>query len=138
MELADLLVVNKADGPLLPIASATLADYSSALRLLRPRSQHWTPEALLASALTGFGIPEVWELLQKYRSGMTEYGAIDAQRAEQSQNWLWDELKERIIDRFRSDPIVAESLVDIEKQVSAGAIPPGIAADLLISRWIRT
>jgi LAO/AO transport system kinase len=137
MELADLLIVNKADGPLLPIASATLADYSSALRLLRPRSPHWTPTARLASALTGSGIAEVWELLEQYRSEMTNTGALDAQRAEQSHAWLWAELNERIIDRFRSDPTVAEALIDIEKRVSTGEIPPGVAADQLISQWIK-
>jgi LAO/AO transport system kinase len=81
MELADVLVVNKADGALLPIATATLADYSSALRLVRPRSPHWTPQAHLASALHGTGIDDVWTVLRNYRATMETVGEWSARRS---------------------------------------------------------
>jgi LAO/AO transport system kinase len=137
MELADLLVVNKADGALLPIATATLGDYSSALRLLRPRSTHWTPPSLLASALTGVGIAEVWEALEKYRLTMVAAGELARRREEQSAAWLWDELQDRIIEAFRTNPAVVGSLPEIENQVRGGTVPPGEAADRLIETWLR-
>ncbi len=137
MELADLLVVNKADGPLLPVATSTLADYSSALRLIRPRSQHWTPQALLASALTGTGISEVWETLQRYRHIMTNANEFSARRQQQSESWLWDELRDRVLETFRNDPDVAKALPEVEQQVRYASLPPGVGADRLIATWLR-
>jgi LAO/AO transport system kinase len=137
MELADVLVVNKADGALLPVATSTLADYSSALRLLRPRSVHWQPTALLASALTGSGVSEVWESLQRYRTTMTESGELLRRREDQSQSWLWDELQTRILDTFRSDAAVMAALPAIEVQVRNASVPPGVGADQLIDIWLR-
>jgi LAO/AO transport system kinase len=137
MELADLLVVNKADGALLSVATSTLADYASALRLMRPRSSNWEPQALLASALTGSGVAEVWQTLQRFQSVMTDTGDLAQRREAQSQSWLWDELHERIIDEFRNCPSVKEALPGIEQRVRHANLPPGVGADELISRWLQ-
>jgi LAO/AO transport system kinase len=136
MELADILVVNKADGALLPVATATLAEYSSALRLLRPRSTHWSPLALLASALTGSGMAEVWKTLQDYRTIMVTSGELHRRREEQSESWLWDELRDRVIETFRNDPSVNAALPEIERLVRRSNISPGEAADQLIATWL--
>ncbi len=135
MELADLLVVNKADGALLPIANVTLADYSSALRLLRPRSKDWTPVAMLASALQGSGIAEVWTTLLTYRETLAATGELAMRREQQNVSWLWDELEERVLAAFKSDPAVATALRSVEDRVRAGLQPPGEAADDLLRRW---
>lgn len=135
MELADVLVVNKADGALLPIATATLAEYSSALRLLRPRSKDWTPVALPASGLNGTGIAEVWATVQRYRDTLTATGELASRRKQQNVSWLWDELQERVLASFKSDPAVATALRSVEERVRAGLQPPGEAADELLHRW---
>jgi LAO/AO transport system kinase len=67
VELADLVVVNKADGDLLAAASAARADYQAALHLLRPATPAWTPEVLTCSALHDQGIEEVWQAVQRHR-----------------------------------------------------------------------
>ena len=69
MELADLVVVNKADGDLAAVAAHTAADYAAALHLVRPRIAAWTPRVLTCSALTGTGIAEVWEAVAEFRDG---------------------------------------------------------------------
>lgn len=135
MELADVLVVNKADGALLPIATATLADYSSALRLMRPRSKDWVPVALAASALRGTGIAEVWETLQQNRATLTATGELAVRREQQNVSWMWDELNERVLSVFRTDPAVATALKTAEERVRDGRQPPGEAADELLHRW---
>jgi LAO/AO transport system kinase len=138
MELADLLVVNKADGALLPVATATRADYASALRMVRPRCAAWTPETLLASALTGSGISEVWTVLQRYRATMEAQGELAERRKQQSTQWLWSELQERVVAHFKKDPRIATELQHAESRVAAGHVTPGEAADQLLALWTST
>jgi LAO/AO transport system kinase len=133
MELADVLVVNKADGALLPIATATLADYSSALRLVRPRSPHWTPRAQLASALTGRGIEEIWSVLCEYRATMQSAGEWSARRSTQQLQWFEDEVRERVIAAFNAERSVLAARPSIADAVLRGTITPGQAADQLLS-----
>jgi LAO/AO transport system kinase len=133
MELADLLVVNKADGPLLPIANATLSDYSSALGLLRPRTTAWSPRSMAISSLTGTGIDTLWEAVEEYCSVMRASGHWETRRAEQSSSWLWDELQERVLAAFRADRRVAAELTAAE--VRSGRRNPGAAAAQIISAY---
>src|SRR5690606_19302170 len=97
MELADLLVVNKADGEMAAVAGRTAAEYRNALRLLRAPNPHWTPEVLQCSGLTGQGIPEVWAEIRRYREVMEAAGALAKRRAEQARSWLWNELSESLV-----------------------------------------
>ncbi len=108
MELADLVVVNKCDGPLEPQARSTLADYTSALRLIRPSSPAWTPTALAVSSVSGFGVAEVWSTLTQLRSARESAGEFAARRLEQQNSWLWTEVTERLLDDLRADDRVTE------------------------------
>src|SRR3954469_22841568 len=90
MELADLVVVNKADGELAAVAAHTAADYAAALHLVRPRSQAWTPRVLTCSALTGTGIQEVWDAVVEFREAVST--ELPALRAAQSREWMWSEV----------------------------------------------
>ncbi len=103
MELADLVVVNKCDGPLEPQARSTLADYTSALRLIRPSSPAWTPTALAVSSVSGFGVAEVWSTLTQLRASRESAGEFAARRLEQQNSWLWTEVTERLLDDLRAD-----------------------------------
>jgi LAO/AO transport system kinase len=138
MELSDILVVNKADGALLPVATATLADYSSALRLVRPRSSHWTPVAQLASALQGTGVAELWSTLLHYRKALSASGEWSARRQSQNVAWLWEELHDRVLAVFRADPAVREQLGETEAAVKQGTLPPGRAAEQLLQSWMTS
>ena len=135
MELADLVVVNKCDGNLEQAARMTLGDYSSALRLVRPRSTAWLPMAMPASALTGLGVAEVWDRLIDVRQALEGAGEFALRRAEQSRSWMWDELSERVLSELRSHPGVAGVLATLEHQVMAGTRSPGSAVDLLMQAW---
>lgn len=137
VELADLILVNKADGELLAEANRVRADYQAALHLLRPGSQAWTPEALTCSALKGDGIADVWQAVLRHREALRGRGTLDAKRAHQRKSWLWAEVQAGLIDRLRRDPKAAAHLQDLERQVIGGDLLPPAAARLLIDKLTR-
>jgi LAO/AO transport system kinase len=133
MELADILVVNKADGDLRAAAGRAAAEYKGALGLMRPRSTHWRPSVLLASALNADGIEEIWNTVTDYRKIMGEADEIAARRSRQACAWMWDEVEEGLIALLRSHPGVADELAALEAAVAAGEIAPGVAARRLLN-----
>ncbi len=134
VEVADLIAVNKADGDLLPRAREAVADYSAALRYLRPRSEAWRPRATLVSAVTGDGIAELWDTVQEHRRTLAAAGERDRMREEQRLRWMWSLIDERLAADFRARPTVQERLAACEADVRAGRVSPGrAAADLLDS-----
>jgi len=132
MELADLLVVNKADGDLKPAAVRAAADYRAALSLIRPKSPLWTAEVVMASALTGDGVADVWDRIDAFRAVVEADGAFTKLRAGQARQWMWSEVSERLTGALRAAPEVARRIEDIEADVSAGRMTPNQAAALLV------
>ena len=128
MELADMIVVNKSDGDLQAQARATLSDYSSALRLMRPSSPSWTPVVIPASALTGVGVREVWSTLTALRAARSAEQA--ERRAAQERSWLWVEVTERVTNTLRADEFVRQ----IEGQVLAGTMSTSSAVEAIVAR----
>ncbi len=128
VELADLVVVNKADGELENLANRTTADYRQALHLLRPRTDSWTPRVLACSSLEGTGIAEVWAAIGEHRVVLAATGELEARRAAQAREWMWSELDDTLHERLRADPRVADLLVSAERDVAAGAMGPAAAA----------
>lgn len=137
MELADLVVVNKADGDLAAAAARTASDYAHALRLMQPLHQAWKPEALQCSALAGAGIPEIWARVAAFQKSLTKSGEIARRRQEQAKAWLWHELSDALLDALRDNPAVAEKLEALERRVIAGKTTPGAAARTLLERFFR-
>jgi LAO/AO transport system kinase len=135
VELADLVVVNKADGALVDLARHTAADYGHALQLFRPRTDGWTPRVLSCSALEGSGIGEVWSALGDYMAAARASGALDRRRGEQARDWMWSEVNETLLDRLRSDAQVRDELGPLEADVVAGTISPTAAARRLLDRF---
>src|SRR5690606_28226397 len=84
LELADALIVNKADGELLDAARRARTAYRRGLELLRPASPNWRPPVLLVSALTGSGIEKVWETVLEHRRVLAASGELEARRREQA------------------------------------------------------
>ncbi|MEM7044398.1 MAG: methylmalonyl Co-A mutase-associated GTPase MeaB [Pseudomonadota bacterium] len=134
VELADLVIVNKADGELLAEAGRVRADYQAALHLLRPASTAWTVEVLTCSALNGDGIPAVWEAILRHRQALEESGGLEAKRRGQRSSWLWAEVQAGLIERLKRDPETAAHLRELERQVDAGDMLPPEAARRLIER----
>jgi LAO/AO transport system kinase len=135
VELADLIVVNKADGAMSAAAERAAADYRSALRFLRPRSARWEVPVVTCSALEGRGIDRVWALITEFRDTMTASGDLQANRATQARRWLWSETAEHLMARLREDPDVREQILPLEQAVSAGQLSPRVAAQQLVTRF---
>ncbi|MEH6545926.1 MAG: methylmalonyl Co-A mutase-associated GTPase MeaB [Sneathiella sp.] len=136
MELADLVVVNKADGDLKATARRAAAEYKGALGLMRPKSQHWRPEVLMISALKKLGIEELWEAIERYRVARSTDGELDAQRREQAASWMWSELDDSLMSRFREHGAVADLLPRLETDVKSGKIDPTDAAEQLLALFL--
>jgi LAO/AO transport system kinase len=133
VELADLIVVNKADGEMTAAAERAAADYRNALHFLRPRSAHWTVPVATCSALEGRGIDRIWALVSEFRQIMTASGDLQEKRAAQARRWLWSETAEQLLARLREDPAVRERVQSLEQAVSAGQVSPRVAARQLVS-----
>jgi LAO/AO transport system kinase len=132
MELADLVVVTKADGELASPANHAAADLRRAVHLLRPKYEGLGTEVLLVSSTTGVGVPEVWEVARQVHQHLATTGQLDALRAHQANAWLWDELRSGLFERFRRSPQVRGQLAELEAQVAAGTTAPAAAAKALL------
>ena len=135
VELTDLILINKADGELLPAARLARADYQAALQLLRPASPVWTPEVLTCSALHGEGIAEVWQAIRRQRTALEQAGELEAKRARQTRSWLWAELQAGLVDALRADAATAGLLEELEAAVRQGRLLPSRAARRLVARF---
>jgi LAO/AO transport system kinase len=132
IELADVVVVNKADGDLLPAARRAMADYRQAVHLLRPKHAGWEVPVLATSALRGAGVDEVWTVVEKLVAHLRADDSLERLRAAQAVAWMWDEIRERIVESFRHDPRVAARWPDTEAAVRAGRLSPTTAARRLL------
>jgi LAO/AO transport system kinase len=135
MELADLVVVNKADGDLAAAAGRTAADYRNAVHLLRPKWRAWTTPVLTCSALRAQGIDEVWDAVDRFEQALRASGELDELRSGQARSWLWAELQDGLLDQLRADPEVRQLLEDIEHDVATGAITPTAGAHKVLERF---
>ena len=132
MELADLVVVNKADGDLMQAARRAQMEYQAALHLMRPKSAHWQPKAMLASALKGAGIAEIWAAVEAYRAALGQAGEIEANRAQQAQAWMWTEIREGLFASLKAHKEAARLIPVLQAEVEAGSMTPTLAARRLL------
>jgi len=98
IELADLILINKADGDMKPAAGRSVTDYRNALEFLHSRSEHWQVPVESYSALEGSGIAEIWDIVQRYQTALSEAGEIEHNRANQAKAWMWSEIKDELVD----------------------------------------
>ena len=136
VELADLVLVNKADGDLAEAAQRTAADYASAMRLVRPPHPDWTAPVRAISALEGNGIAEVWDDIARFRAAREKTGAWAEHRRRQALAALWAEIEASLIDYFRAAPEVIRRLAALEAEVAGGARTPAGAARLLVALFL--
>ena len=134
-ELADLVLVNKADGELTTAARRSVADYASALRLIRPPLPEWQVPVRAVSALEGTGIGEVWAEVERFRTALECTGAWSQRRAAQARAALWAEIGDSLLDRFRASPAVAQRLNSLEAEVIAGTRTTSAAAQQLLAMF---
>ena len=131
VELADIVVVNKADIDS-RAADVAAGQIKGALSMLRPSSNSWQPQVLRVSALKSQGIEGFWKLIMDYRKTMDETGEFELKRRHQALNWMWMLIESGLSSRFRSHPAVHEALPEVTRAVEKGAISPAAAAQQLL------
>lgn len=138
MEMADLILVNKADGDLKPAALRTQADYAGALRLLRARPQdpHGFPKALAVSAIEQNGLSDAWTEMQHLAAWRRDEGHWDSRRAAQARHWFEEEVRQSLLARLTREPLRG-LMVHLGEQVGQGQRTPDEAAAELLSHMGR-
>ncbi|MDB2480885.1 methylmalonyl Co-A mutase-associated GTPase MeaB [Porticoccaceae bacterium] len=135
MELADLVLVNKADGDLTSIANQTLSDYRGALQFMQARTLGWTPKVHSCSSLEGQGIAQAWAVVEDFRAVLTESGELEGLRARQAKAWMWAETAAELLADLRNHPAVSSLVPELEAAVLAGELPAIVAAQRLIETY---
>jgi len=135
MELADMMVVNKADGDLADVAGRSASEYANALRLLHPPTADRIPSVLTCSSLKGTGIGEVWDQIGDFVTLMRSSGAFEERRADQARRWMWGEVDENLLSAFRRHPDVRKLLAELENRVSEAEMTPSAAAQMLLEAF---
>jgi LAO/AO transport system kinase len=133
MELADLVVVTKADGDLLHAANRAEGDYRGALHLMRPKYTGMAAQVVKVSAIENSGISDVWNSLIAFHARLSDEGHLGRLRAEQSRRWFWTEVQVLLSDSIAADPATAKRASHIESAVAAGQILPHAAARNLVN-----
>ncbi len=131
MEVADMIVVNKADTGNEQRALAARTDYSHAIRMLSAQDQ-WQPPVLTCSALHNTGLDEIWQQIERHRNLMQNSGAFDERRRRQLLHWFDSTLEQHLLRRFYQHPQIADHWQALRQQVSDGTTTPSAASDELV------
>ena len=132
LELADIVVVNKADGEHAVEAKAAARELTGAMRLIHPRETLWRPPVLTMSALEGRGLAELWDTVLRHRQTLTDAGEFEARRRAQQVDWTWSMVRDTVLDRVLSHPGVRKIRAEVERQVRDGELTPALAAQQLL------
>jgi len=133
MELADLVVFNKAEGENRPRATAAQAEMKRVLHYLRPATEGWTTPALLASALSGEGIAEVWATVEEFFKTAKLTGVLEQRRRSQSVSWMHALIREQLQNDFYQNAAVVAKQPALEVAVAEGRLPALAAAQQLLA-----
>ncbi|XP_043918163.1 methylmalonic aciduria type A protein, mitochondrial [Protopterus annectens] len=135
IEMADLVVITKADGDLLVPARRIQAEYVSALKLLRKRSKVWKPQVMHISSRTEEGVQELWHKMTEFHKTMLASGELVVKRQKQQKVWMWNVIQESLLEYFQKNQAVRDQIPLLEKQVISGILSPGMAADILLKEF---
>jgi LAO/AO transport system kinase len=132
LELADIVVVNKADGEHLSDARIAARELSAAIRLIYPRETLWRPPVLTMSAMDGTGLIQMWDTVERHRQVLADAGEFEARRRDQQVDWTWQMVRDTVLDRVLSNPAVRKIRAEVERQVRAGELTPAMAAQQIL------
>lgn len=132
MEMADAIVINKADGDNIPKAELAAREYKNALHLFPPSISGWIPRVMTASAVEGKNIPEVWEMIEEYQELVKTADYFDKRRKEQALQAFTDTIEETIRQKFYHNAVISKQLKSIQQDILSGKISPYAAARKLI------
>lgn len=133
LEVADTIVINKADGDNVLRAQIACKEYQTALHMLMPNSPNWSPQVLTCSALEHTGIDKIWATILDHRQKLTESGEMDEKRKHQALDWMSYLLDEGLRQWFYSDPQIKAALPALRKDVEMKRTSPTAAADALLA-----
>lgn len=128
MEMADGMVITKADGSNTDKAKAARTEYARAMHLFPPTESDWIPKVLTCSSTENKGISEVYEMIDQYRRHTVANGFFDVKRSRQSKQWLHQTIHDLLIDRFYNDPRIRQEIGKIEQQLQENSLNPYQAA----------
>lgn len=137
MEIADAILINKAEGENRQRAELARQQYINALHLLKPRSTHWQVPVLLCSALHHEGVEEGWQTVMAFREAMEKSGELEKKRQLQATDWMWTLLMNDLKDLFLRDKSVEALLTQVQKAVAEGITTPSAAARRLLEAFKR-
>ncbi len=132
IEIADALLINKADGDNKIPAQTARSEYNRVLHFLTSATDGWTTRAHTASALTGEGIENIWNVIQEFRLNTTKSGVMESRRQEQLREWLHTVVENQLIDFFFRHPNIQSALPNIEEAVMSGEMPATAGAQSLL------
>ena len=137
MELADLVLINKADGDTEALAARAATEYRNALQLLRPRTADWTVEVHTCSARDNVGVTDAWEVMTRHQELLRSTDELSARRSGQAQSWMWSEVQDSLIADLAQDADVQKNIEALEDAVSAGRTPATVAAGQLLDIYLK-
>ncbi len=137
MEIADAILINKAEGDNRPKAELARQQYENALHLIKPKSSHWQVPALLCSALHKQGIAEAWQTILDFVAAMRQSDEFERKRRLQANDWMWTLVMDDLKELFLRDKHVAGLLEQVQLGVQQGTTTPGAAARRLIEVFKR-
>lgn len=133
IEMADAIIINKADGDNFRKAQVAAMDFTTAIHLFPPSQTGWMPVVDVCSAKTGDGIPEIWEIIRTYHTTMLQHGHF--QRNRTSQNWhvFHQAIEEKLRNQFYQDPVIQKKIKQLEEELFNGTLNPYEAATELLN-----
>ncbi|MET8343430.1 methylmalonyl Co-A mutase-associated GTPase MeaB [Streptomyces microflavus] len=132
LELADVIAVNKADGPHERDARSAARELAGALRLMHPVDAAWTPPVLTCSARESTGLDTLWERLEQHRTVLESSGRLAAKRRDQQVDWTWTMVRDELLDSLRSHPGVRKLAPELEQRVREGTLTATLAAEEIL------
>ncbi|MCR4817495.1 MAG: methylmalonyl Co-A mutase-associated GTPase MeaB [Fretibacterium sp.] len=137
MELADAIVVNKADGDNVMKARATRADYDRFLHYLRPSTEGWVSHAYTCSSVTNDGVPEIWDVITSFMETVKVSGAYAERRRQQSLSWVRSMVEDHLLRSFYENPSVKDRIPEVEGLVARGELAATQAALELLTLYTK-
>jgi LAO/AO transport system kinase len=136
MEMADAIVINKADGDNVKKAQLAAREYKNALHLFPPSVSGWTPMVITASSTEGKGISDTWSMVEDYMNLTKGSGYFEIRRKEQALQAFTDTIEETIRQKFYHNTLVSKKLISIQQDILSGKISPYAAAQLLVKIYM--
>ncbi|MFI5662430.1 methylmalonyl Co-A mutase-associated GTPase MeaB [Streptomyces sp. NPDC051684] len=138
LELADVISVNKADGPHARDAQTAARELAGALRLMHGKDAFWTPPVLSCSAREGTGLDTLWDRLEQHRLLLDSSGRLADRRRDQQVDWTWTMVRDDLLSRLHTDPAVRRLAPELEQQVREGTLTATLAAERILDTFRTT